>query len=477
MRAFLLIFILSQVVFALPSYTCDEDGYKKYLDDYPSKCEYDSSNCKLYPSCYIVTCRDHLNDWKQSCLDIERKAEYRNYPMSFSILSDFSDEDLEKQMNLGVTYSGEGSYADPEEDAPESWSGDIVGRDMCTGAEEYSVSHPNSTSWASALIFAAEAALRKEGINERLSLQYIMKCLLESQEIQSNDVTPSDMIAFVRERGLMDEAVASQLSPEELCSASAPKFYFDVTRNDIPNKSGLMKFVAEGDPVIVLMALDLVRMKTVNDVTGDDIYTGATDQPSLYGVMKGFDEKKWTVTFNVVPCENIEINLPVVDNNTNANYAGIAGYAMSIKLLSVPPQIISFDVTEKIKEIPSEVSNLRFKHYDPSNVEELTLTYRYLKDLTIDDNAFPIMYYFNVDCPLLRNLSIADSSMSNLALSRRLMEMNGNFILNTPNLMLMTVGIQSLLNFMTMSVTQISSNFTLELGAYELSTWWRFRWM
>ena len=190
MRAFLLIFILSQVVFALPSYTCDEDGYKKYLDDYPSKCGYDSNNCKLYPSCYIVTCRDHLNDWKQSCLDIERKAEYRNYPMSFSILSDFSDEDLEKQMNLGVTYSGEGSYADPEEDAPESWSGDIVGRDMCTGAEEYSVSHPNSTSWASALIFAAEAALRKEGINEQLSLQYIMKCLLESQEIQSNDVTP-----------------------------------------------------------------------------------------------------------------------------------------------------------------------------------------------------------------------------------------------------------------------------------------------
>ena len=154
--------------------------------------------------------------------------------MNFSILSDFSDEDLDKQMNLGVTYSGEGSYADPEEEVPTSWSGNIVGRDLCTGAEKYSISHPISTSWASALIFAAETALRKEGINEQLSLNYIMKCLLESQEVQSNDVTPSDIIAFVTEKGLMDVEVASQLSEEELCSANTPKFYFDVVNNDIP---------------------------------------------------------------------------------------------------------------------------------------------------------------------------------------------------------------------------------------------------
>ena len=106
-----------------------------------------------------------------------------------------------------------------------------------------------------------------------------------------------------------------------------------------------MNFVAEGNPVIVLMALDLIRLKTVNDVAGDAIYTGATDKPSLYGVMKGYDEKKWTVMFNVVPCENIEMNLPVVDNKTSANYAGIAGYAMSLKVKSVPPEIYPTTVT------------------------------------------------------------------------------------------------------------------------------------
>ena len=225
------------------------------------------------------------------------------------------------------------------------------------------------------------------------------------------------------------------------------------------------------------MALDLVRMKTVNDVTGDDIYTGATDQPSLYGVMKGFDEKKWTVTFNVVPCENIEMNLPVVDNDTNANYAGIAGYAMSMKLKSSPEEYSSYDVLKEIEEIPLEVSELRFKHFDPSDVTDLTLSYRYLKELVIEDNAFPYLSSFSVVCPLLRNFTITDGSMSSLASSRRLMELNGYFRLNTPNLMLMTVGIQSLWNFLAMSVTQISSSFMLELGAYSMSNITRVEYM
>ena len=65
-------------------------------------------------------------------------------------------------------------------------------------------------------------------------------------------------------------------------------------------------------------------------MTGDYIYTGATYDPTLYGVIQGYDADKWIVTFNVVPCENIVLQLPVTENDTNANYAGIAGYAFSI---------------------------------------------------------------------------------------------------------------------------------------------------
>ena len=226
--------------------------------------------------------------WCISCEDIQKKAPYRKYPMNFSILSDFSDEDLEKMMDMGVKYSREGSYAEPESISAPSWSNMyVVSRDMCEeGAKLYSAPNSYSTSWASALVLAAEAALRKEGYDTHFSLPYVLNCLKESQEVEFNEVAPSDIIEFVREKGLVTEESVKDIPDNELCSADAPKFYFDVTKNDIPNKSGLMNFAAEGDPVIVLMALDLVRLKTVNDVTGDDIYTGATDEPSVYGVMK-----------------------------------------------------------------------------------------------------------------------------------------------------------------------------------------------
>ena len=260
--------------------------------------------------------------------------------MGLSILSDFKDEDLETMMDLGVKYSGEGSYAEPVSFTEHSLNDYVVGRDLCDDdvAKEYSVSNSHSTSWASALVLAAEAALRKGGYDVSLSLSYVIKCLPKYQEVGMNDVSPTDILEFVIERGLMSKETASSYdNDDDLCSADDSKYYFDVTKNDVPNMSGLMSFVAEGDPVIVLIALDFIRLKTVNDVTGNDIYTGATDQPSLYGVMRGYDEKKWTVTFNVVPCENIEMNLPVkTDNETNANYAGIAGYAMSLVVKSVP---------------------------------------------------------------------------------------------------------------------------------------------
>ena len=260
--------------------------------------------------------------------------------MGLSILSDFKDEDLETMMDLGVKYSGEGSYAEPVSFTEHSSNDNVVGRDLCDDdvAKEYSVSNSHSTSWASALVLAAEAALRKGGYDVSLSLSYVIKCLPKYQEVGMNDVSPTDILEFVIERGLMSKETASSYDNDnDLCSADDSKYYFDVTKNDVPNMSGLMRFIAEGDPVIVLIALDFIRLKTVNAVTGNDIYTGATDQPSLYGVMRGYDEKKWTVTFNVVPCENIEMNLPVkTDNETNANYAGIAGYAMSLVVKSVP---------------------------------------------------------------------------------------------------------------------------------------------
>ena len=443
--------------------------------------------------------RQHFRDWQQSCEDIQRKAPYRKYPMNLSILSDFSDEDLEKMMDLGVKYSGEGSYAEPESISTSSWSNMyVVSRDMCEeGTKLYSAPNSHSTSWASALVLAAETALRKEGYDTRFSLPYVLNCLKESQEVEFNEVSPSDIIEFVREKGLVTEESVKDIPENELCSADVPKFYFDVTKNDIPNKSGLMNFVADGDPVIVLMALDLIRLKTVNDVTGDDIYTGATDEPSLYGVMKGFDETKWTVTFNVVPCENIEMNLPVVDSVTNANYAGIAGYAMSIKVTSGPfdtlptiapttevpttevpttiapttqaptdnpREIVVDDSIGSIDNIPKDVTKLTFKEGSFNSVTSVVLDFPYLKTLIFENNTFINTQYVEINAPLLEELIIGENCFSGLTTTRRLLDVSGRFVLNTPALKTVVVGTNSMQNINTVVLTEVSVDIQFDLS-------------
>ena len=135
---------------------------------------------------------------------------------------------------------------------PEStWKGDYVASDLCPGSEIYSTSTSNSTSWASAIVHAAEYAFSNEGYEERFSLKYVLKCLPEFSEAQPNEIGTSDIISFVAENGLMTDRVASSLSEGELCSSTANNYKFEVIRNDVPNESGLKNFANEGNPVIV----------------------------------------------------------------------------------------------------------------------------------------------------------------------------------------------------------------------------------
>ena len=280
----------------------------------------------------FLSSRKHFAFFEQSCLEILNKARYRRYPIDFSILSDFDDEDLKGLMEIGTKYSGLGSDTDAVTVKNETFSATISTRDLCEGFEDYSKSNATSTSWATAIITAAESAYFKEGRkNIKFSLKHLLTCLPLSSGLEPNKLTNSDIYRFITDTGLMREDDANLLDSDNLCTDDVfPKYHFQVTQIDAPNKGGLMNLVAEGNPVVTLLALDLLRLRVTNDVTGDYIYTGAAYEPTLYGVIQGYDADKWIVTFNVVPCENIVLQLPVTESDTNANYAGIAGYAFSI---------------------------------------------------------------------------------------------------------------------------------------------------
>ena len=183
----------------------------------------------------------------------------------------------------------------------------------------------------------------------------------------------------------MTDRVASSLSEDELCSSTANNYKFEVIRNDVPNESGLKNFANEGNPVIVLLALDLLRLQTVNNVTGTDIYRGATDEPSVYGILEGYEEDKWTVGLNVVPCEHIVLNLPVIDNETNANYAGIAGYAFSLVPEPISTEFIVDNTQKTLDMIPSWATKITFKAGSLDGVNSLVIN-RFPKLLSLNSN-------------------------------------------------------------------------------------------
>ena len=280
----------------------------------------------------FLSSRKHYEFFEKSCLEILNKARYRRYPVDFSVLSDFDDEDLKGLMEIGTKYSGLGSDVGAVTPTQDSFSAEITTRNFCAGFEDYSKSNATATSWATAVITAAESAYsQKESSSIKFSLKHLLTCLPLSSGLEPNKLTNYDIYRFITETGLMKEDDANLLYNDNLCTDDVfPKYHFQVTQIDVPNKGGLMNLVAEGNPVVTLLALDLLRLRVTNDVTGDYIYTGATYDPTLYGVIQGYDADKWIVTFNVVPCENIVLQLPVTESDTNANYAGIAGYAFSI---------------------------------------------------------------------------------------------------------------------------------------------------
>ena len=120
----------------------------------------------------FLSSRNHYDFFEKSCLEILNKARYRRYPVDFSVLSDFDDEDLKGLMDIGTKYSGLGSDTDAVTPTQDSFSAGITTRDLCEGFEDYSKSNATSTSWATAVITAAESAYSKEneGSNIKFSL-------------------------------------------------------------------------------------------------------------------------------------------------------------------------------------------------------------------------------------------------------------------------------------------------------------------
>ena len=334
------------------------------------------------------------------------KQLYTPYQMEFTMLSDFSEEDLTGVMDVKQKHSGRGSYYEPieaTEDAVEP-AFTTMDRDFCSeDAELREYAKPNncSLSWVTMIVNAGERALAMIGGNEKLSAAFVKECYTEGDAC--NGLGMADIAEGLKKIGLVSEREANRVLEEggDLCSIPQSKhFTFNVLKAEGPNRGGLMNLIGEGNPVLTLLSINLNRLRFVKDMREEDVtLSGTVYEPSLYGLVTGYVKTTeevdgyWVVEGTPSPCESVNVKVPMRDNETNSDYAGIAGYAFAIEFNGKRDFVVPSEGLTRLDAIPSFAQSIVFAANSFSELSEVDFSrFTELKELVFGANSFANMH-------------------------------------------------------------------------------------
>ena len=149
------------------------------------------------------------------------KQLYTPYQMEFTMLTDFSEEDLTGVMDVKQKHLRRGSYYEPieaKEDAVEP-AFTTMDRDFCSEdakLREYAKPNDCSLSWVTMIVNAGERALAMIGGNEKLSAAFVKKCYAEGDAC--NGLGMAEIAEGLKKIGLVSEREANRvLEKEAIC--------------------------------------------------------------------------------------------------------------------------------------------------------------------------------------------------------------------------------------------------------------------
>ena len=274
--------------------------------------------------------------------------------MEFTILTDFSKRDLQGLHDVQQKHSGRGSYYEkiiPDVDHIEPVYSTME-REYCSNhpsLSQYAVSSNCSLSWVTMIVNAGERVLAQMGINERLSVDFVLQCYNRSDICEG--MTMNEIATRLRQIGLVREEDAKHAMDEgeSVCSIPLSQHYrFDVQKPEGYNRGGLMNLVSAGNPVLVAISMDLLQLRFVKDMREEEeVLRRSVYEPSIYGLVTGYvkttDEVTgyWVFEGTPSPCESVNVKLPMRANETNTDFAGIAGYAFAIALKGGIPTTVA----------------------------------------------------------------------------------------------------------------------------------------
>lgn len=295
--------------------------------------------CRLRTATYIANCK---------------KFEYKRLTSGHSDVTVFLDWTVDEVNQLGILstrYSGVASTSEGVLPKHEQFTVTRNPRDFC---ESSIISYSRqsaicSTSWATAAVEIAEFALNNE---IQLSVDQLLHCLPKDEDINGcQGVHPKTLSFYLYEVGLVKKEDFTNCASLE----NQKRYRFKTIYPEAATGGGLMNLVASNKPVFVLVALDLVKLRFVKDMSQwpAPLKCGGYE-PSIYGIVSGYkydedniENSYWEMSSHLVGCEEITLRLPLTANLTNANYAGIAAYSFTLKLAEVvEPDESTADVTD-----------------------------------------------------------------------------------------------------------------------------------
>ena len=288
------------------------------------------------------------------------------YSMEFTILTDFSKRDLQGLHDVQQKHSGRGSYYEkivPDVDHIEPVYSTME-REYCSNhpsLSQYAVSSNCSLSWVTMIVNAGERVLAQMGINERLSVDFVLQCYNRSDICEG--MTMNEIATRLRQIGLVREEDAKHAMDEgeSVCSIPLSQHYrFDVQKPEGYNRGGLMNLVSAGNPVLVAISMDLLQLRFVKDMREEEeVLRRSVYQPSIYGLVTGYVKTTeevdgyWVFEGTPSPCESVNVKLPMRANETNTDFAGIAGYAFAIALKGGIPTTVAPTTVTPTTETPT----------------------------------------------------------------------------------------------------------------------------
>ena len=289
--------------------------------------------------CFLINTSSHYSLYLSYCYKLLYKKQM-GAPADFTALLDWTSDQLDELGDLSVKYSGMASIYEEIEMEEKERHVRIASRNF-TELSEYNVPEKKcSTSWVTAVIEAAEAALENR---VKLSVKQLFECFPKEEGLDGcRGIHPSTLSLYLSETGLVSENDFTSCESIE----ETKRHRFTIVSPDAYNAGGLVSLIDEGDPVFVLVAIDLQKMRFVRDMSqADEGLKCAGYQPSLYGVVTGYKysevtgESWWELATHVIPAERVIVKIPMNGNMTNSNYAGIAAFAFALKRNGDLPEI------------------------------------------------------------------------------------------------------------------------------------------